>query len=201
MLRCCGLGLVLWLVAWPALAGEVQGLVSLDVEGIPLDRVGPIVVYLDGAPGQPSTRLLEQAEVRQREVSFQPAFLVVSIGQPVAMPNDDQIFHNVFSRSLGNAFDLGTYAAGRSKTIRFERPGLVRLYCSIHEGMSGGIFVSPTPWFAQASAKGHYRIVDVPPGRYELTVWNERLSGTTRHIVVPAEGTKRVDLRIGATTQ
>jgi len=196
-LPAAALASLLWLAA-PAEAGEVQGRVSLAVEGAVLEHVGPIVVFLESRDGATAAQVRRKAEVRQRAVQFQPSFLVVSVGQPVVMPNDDSIFHNVFSVSHPNDFDLGTYPAGEAKTIRFEHPGLVRIYCSIHEGMSGGIYVAPSPWFDTASGTGSYRIRDVPPGRYRLTVWNERFPETTRDLSVPAEGAARADVAMGS---
>lgn len=190
---------LVWLAAPAAAsAGDVEGRLSLAVEGAGVAQLGPLVVYLESREGASAARVAAVAEVRQRAVRFQPDFLVVAVGQPVAMPNDDSIFHNVFSMSRPNDFDLGTYPAGHSKTVRFDHPGLVRIYCSIHEGMSGGIFVAPSPWFDTASTSGRFRIRNVPAGSYRLTVWNERLPGATRTLSVPAGGSARIDLEIGA---
>jgi plastocyanin len=195
-LRALAIALALLLAAQLAGAGEVEGRVSLGLEGVEIGQLGPIVVYLEST--SPSAAARRRWEVRQRGVRFRPSFLVVAVGQPVAMPNDDDIFHNVFSLSAPNAFDLGIYPAGQSKTVTFDHPGLVRIYCSIHEGMTGGIFVAPTSWFDQAAPTGHYRIQDVPPGRYRLSVWNERLSTTSVPIDVPSDGRLRVHPKLGS---
>lgn len=179
-------------------AGAVEGRVSLAVEGAAIEQVGPIVVFLESRDGMIPGGPRGRAEVRQHAVQFQPSFLVVAAGQPVVMPNDDGIFHNVFSVSHPNDFDLGTYPAGQAKTVTFAYPGLVRIYCSIHEGMSGGIYVTPTAWFDTAAATGAYRIGDVPEGRYRLTVWNERFPETTRDVNVAATGSRRVDVALGS---
>ena len=123
-----------------------------------------------------------------------------SAGQGVLMPNDDTIFHNVFSFSRPNDFDLGVYPAGEVRTVRFQASGLVRIYCSIHESMSAEVLVVPTRWFGVASTTGEYRIPDVPPGRYRLTVWNERLPASTRNVVVNGSGSLRQDVELAANT-
>jgi len=197
--RWASVGLAWLAIAAAASAGDVEGRVSIAVDGAKLSQLGPVVVYLESRDGA-RPPLPASAEVRQRAVRFQPDFLVVAVGQPVEMPNDDSIFHNVFSMSRPNDFDLGTYPAGRSKTVRFEHPGLVRIYCSIHEGMSGGIYVAPSPWFTTASTTGHYRIKNVPEGRYRLAVWNERVAGGARQVEVPGTGPVRVDLALGSAT-
>ncbi len=182
----------------PAAAGALAGRVTLAVAEARLAELGPTVVYLDAAEGAPaSTPPPRRASIRQHNARFEPEFLVVVEGQPVEMLNDDTIFHNVFSFSRPNDFDLGLYRAGSSRTVSFRHAGLVRLYCSIHESMRGTILVTPTPWFASVAASGDYRIPDVPPGRYRLTVWNEKLPALTRPVTVSGSGTERVDLSLG----
>jgi hypothetical protein len=111
---------------------------------------------------------------------------VVAQGQTVEMPNDDSIYHNVFSFSVPNDFDLGLYPAGKSRSISFRHPGLVRLYCSIHEGMNGTIYVTPTPWFAVADGEGRYAIRGVPAGRWRVKTWTEKLPPVERTLEIGA---------------
>ena len=138
--------------------------------------------------------------IRQRGAAFEPRFLVVSTGQKVEMPNDDTIFHNVFSYSKPNDFDLGLYAAGQSNTIEFAHPGLVRIYCSIHEAMDGLIFVAPSRLFATPDAEGRYAIRDVPPGRYHVHVWSERLPAISIPIGVRPGTAVSLDITLGQSS-
>jgi hypothetical protein len=92
----------------------------------------------------------------------------------VDFPNADPIFHNAFSSFDGQIFDVGLYAPGTSKSIHFHEPGIVRVFCNIHPTMSAVILVLDTPYFARVSADGRYRITKVPPGSYELRVFDER---------------------------
>ena len=181
------------LLASAALAGaepaaSVSGHVRLGAAGLSLDDAGHIVVYLEtvAAPPPPPAA---GAEIHQHLARFEPGFTVVPAGAPVRMPNDDTIFHNVFSYSRPNDFDLGLYGAGQARTLRFEQSGLVRIYCSIHERMNGLIFVTPSSLFATPGPGGDYRIGGVPPGRYRLHVWSERLPVWTRELELhPGEG-------------
>ena len=91
-------------------------------------------------------------------------------------PNSDRIYHNVFSLSKTRPFDLGRYAAGRSKPVKFDRPGIVRVFCDIHSHMNAFILVFSHPFFALTDADGRYRIDNVPPGTYNLVAWNEGVS-------------------------
>ena len=181
-------------------AGRVRGRVVLDLAGTTLADVGPIVLFLDGVDKPLSfPPPQEQPAVHQRDARFAPSFLAIAAGTTVQMPNDDAIFHNVFSYSKPNDFDLGLYPAGQSRSVAFRHPGVVKAYCSIHESMNGTIYVAPSPWFATAGASGRFEIADVPPGRYKLATWCERLPATEREITVRPGETLSVDIPLGAS--
>jgi plastocyanin len=174
---------------------SVRGRVSVGVAGVALADAGPIVVYLE-AIAAPAPKAAAGAEIRQHLARFEPGFTVVPAGAPVRMPNEDTIFHNVFSYSKPNDFDLGMYGAGEARTVRFREPGPVRIYCSIHERMNGLIFVTPSSLFATPTASGAYHIADVPPGRYRLRVWSERLPVWTREVTLRAGEGAEVEIRL-----
>lgn len=170
-----------------ARAGEVRGRVALGVEGVALDAAGPIVVYLEGLDGPiPAPSRKRSLEIHQKDARFEPAFLAIAAGETVVMPNDDVIFHNVFSYSTPNDFDLGLYPRGDSRARTFLYPGVVRIYCSIHESMSATIFVAPSGHFAVASPDGDFALREVPPGKYRLRTWNRRLPPTSQLVEVGA---------------
>jgi plastocyanin len=194
------IALALWLALAAAASAaaqpaSVEGRISVGVVGVPLADAGPIVVYLEAvaAPAPPPG---PAAEIRQHLARFEPAFTVVPVGAEVRMPNDDTIFHNVFSYSRPNDFDLGLYGAGEARTVRFRAPGLVRIYCSIHENMNGLIFVTPSPLYARPDARGRYRIAGVPPGRYRLRAWSERLPLWTRELELRPGHSAEVEVRL-----
>jgi plastocyanin len=178
---------------------SVAGHVSLALPGVALADVAPAVITLEAVDAPAPPPLREIATLRQHAARFQPAFLVVAVGQPVEMPNDDTIFHNVFSYSRPNDFDLGLYRSGESRTLRFAHPGPVRLYCSIHERMNGLIYVAPSRLFAVADAAGAFRIVGVPAGHYRLHAWTERLPELTRELALAPGEHADVALALGAS--
>jgi hypothetical protein len=195
--------LVLLLPALPAGAhgiGRVEGRVRIAVEGASAFGVGPIVVYLEPLEAIPHPRrpAVREPQLRQRDAQFTPGFLVVAAGQEVSMPNEDRIFHNVFSYSRGNRFDLGLYAGGESRSVTFDQPGVVKIYCSIHESMSASVYVAPSGLFAQVSDAGLFSLADVPEGRYRLRTWCERLPETQQEIRVQAGRTLELEIAIGA---
>jgi plastocyanin len=168
-----------------AAEGTVRGRVVLDLPGTSLADLGPVVVYVERGGPLPVAKS-PPAEIHQKGAKFVPPFLAVAAGQRVELPNDDRIFHNVFSYSQPNEFDLGLYPAGASRGVTLRHAGEVRLYCSIHESMNGTIFVAPTPWFTIASPDGSFTLRDVPKGAAKLRTWNQRLPDTERAIEVPA---------------
>lgn len=179
----------------------VRGQITIAVEGLNLADAGAIVVFLEDLDGTRSDRdeMLPPALVRQNGARFDPPFLVVAKGQQVEMPNDDVIFHNVFSYSEPNDFDLGMYPSGQSRSLRFQRSGLVRIYCSIHEGMDGLIFVAPSHLFALPDPLGRYAISDVPPGRYSLHVWSERLPERIQRVEIAPGAAPTIDIGVGSS--
>jgi len=185
------------LLSAPALAGPtvVSGRLALGVPGASLDAVGPIVVYLDPVDADPAFELPgENPQLKQEHARFAPDFQVIVRGQTVEMPNFDAIYHNVFSYSRPNDFDLGTYPAGASRSVTFEHAGIVKAYCSIHERMNATIFVAPNPWVSVASGTGRYAITGAPPGRYVLRTWSERLPATATPIAIAPD--QRIELDV-----
>ena len=147
---------------------------------------GRSVVYLETAPRgafEPTDNV--RAVMDQRNETFLPHLLTITTGTTVDFPNSDRIYHNVFSLSKAAQFDLGRYATGKSKSVRFDRPGVVRVFCEIHSHMNAFILVFGHPFFAQTDAEGRYRIDNVPPGSYNVIAWNEGSSSDPLSVGVP----------------
>jgi plastocyanin len=179
--------------------GALRGKVELGVKGLALAAVAPVVVYLeplDGAESGGASRA--PASMHQHDARFSPAFLVVAAGQSVLMANDDAIYHNVFSYSRPNDFDLGLYPAGETRKLVLKHPGVVKLYCSIHESMNATILVAPTEWYDVVNASGGYAVKGVRPGRYRAVVWAERLPLTERTVEIGAGQSRVLDWVIGS---
>lgn len=150
----------------------------------------PSVVYLETAPrGAFEEREGSRARMDQRHERFVPHVLAITVGTTVEFPNNDATYHNVFSLSRVKSFDLGRYAAGHSKSVRFDRPGIVRVFCDIHSHMSAFILVFSHRFFAVTNEEDRYRIEGVPPGTYTVAVWHELLPRpVTSEVTVPREG-------------
>ena len=155
------------------------------------------VVYLETAP-RSAFELDDEAHavMDQRNETFVPHVLAITTGTTVDFPNSDKFYHNVFSLSKTRQFDLGRYAAGNSRPVRFDRAGIVRVFCDIHSHMNAYIIVFSHPFFAMTDAEGHYRIENVPPGTYGVIAWNEGTLSETRPITVPDGGIAEADFTV-----
>ena len=155
------------------------------------------VVYLETAPrGAFEQSVSTRAVMNQRNETFVPHVLAISTGTTVDFPNSDRIYHNVFSLSKTAPFDLGRYAVGHSKAIRFDRAGVVRVFCDIHSHMNAFILVFSHPFFTTTDGDGRYRLDNVPSGTYNLVAWNEGVSSAGRLVTVPDGGVAELDLTV-----
>jgi plastocyanin len=160
------------------------------------EDVGQAVIWL--ATGKPVSVAPVQAEINTAEKQFSPHVLVVPLGSTVTFPNHDPFNHNVFSLSEEKPFDLGLYGRGETRSVTFDKAGIVRIFCNVHPQMSALVVVRDNPYFSQPSSDGSFTIAPVPPGRYTLHAWHERSSETTRDLTVPAEGMESLELELDA---
>ncbi len=188
----------------PAAAAEFTVQVELADSRLPSvqkrkDYSG-VVVWLEPASGRPHlprrTYIMTQKGKR-----FIPHVLPITVGSTVNFPNEDIVFHHVFSNSAEQPFDTDLYPPGESRKMEFRRDGVVRVFCKIHSSMSAVIVVLQTPYFAVSAPDGAIRIKRVPPGQYTLRVWHERasedtLTGLARAVSIGEAGLKLDAIRI-----
>ena len=153
------------------------------------------VVYLETAPRSAfDERDPGRAVMDQRNERFVPHVLAVMVGTIVDFPNSDRIYHNVFSLSRAKRFDLGRYAAGKSKGVRMDRPGVVRVFCDIHSHMNAFVLVFNHPFFDVTDVEGRFELPSLPSGTYTVVGWYEGEARVTRSVMVPPSGWAEVDL-------
>ena len=152
-----------------------------------------VVVWLEPAEGAaPAPPSPKRVQMVQREKTFTPHVIAIPSGSIVDFPNFDPIFHNAFSNFSGMPFDVGLYPPGKTRSVAFKQPGIVRVFCNIHPTMSAIIAVLSTPWFVVTPASGKFSIGNVPPGDYQLRLFHERavpenLHALERRITVPGD--------------
>lgn len=160
------------------------------------------VVFIEGnvgASSAPATNLVTvtTSRVAQKGAQFAPHILPVMAGTTVEWPNNDDIFHNVFSISDAKNFDLDLYKGNPpEKRVTFDQAGKVDVYCSIHANMNCIVLVLENPYFASTDKDGNYTIKNVPAGKYKLKAWHERLPADEQEITVPETGAVKVDFTL-----
>jgi plastocyanin len=179
-----------------AAAASVAG--KLTLEGSREKRVkhrrdfSSVVVWLQPAGHNRLAVTPHKAVIEQKDKMFLPHVLAIPVGSSVEFPNYDPIFHNAFSNFEGQIFDVGLYPPRTTRSVKFHREGIVRVFCNIHPSMSAVIVVLRSPYFDVTDAGGSFRIQDVSPGEYTLKVFHERateptLDALSRRISVAAD--------------
>lgn len=141
-------------------------------------------VYLERANGTSPGSDTAPFRIGQSARTITPHVSAVQVGQLVEFPNDDDVFHNIFSLSAGNSFSLGRYAPGTTETTRFDEPGVVRLFCDIHSEMAGVILVVDTPYLTRVEPDGTYALANVPPGEYRAIAWHPTAGADTTAVTL-----------------
>jgi plastocyanin len=182
-----------------AAGGKYESRKLKFVERVNYAELRDFVVYIDQAAPFKFEPPAKPLKVAQKDGIFMPHVLPVLVGSVVEWPNNDDIFHNVFSISDPKPFDLDLYNAPEIKRVTFEKTGRVDVFCSIHTRMHCIILVLENPYFAVSDAKGRYTIANIPPGIYKLKAWHERLPSQVQEITVPEQGETKVDFTLGIT--
>ena len=166
------------------------------IKTIDYENLQDFVIYL--VPDQPTGPRPSgpTPSIMQKNAIFEPRVLPVQVGTTVEFPNEDDIYHNVFSFSNAKPFDLGLYK-NESKSITFEEAGRIDVFCAIHKDMSCIILVLDTPWFTVADKKGRYSFRDIPAGSYQLVAWHERLPEHREAVTVLEEDVLTIDITMG----
>lgn len=147
------------------IGGKPTADVVISVEGLPSEKL----------KAQNSKLKTSNAVMDQKNKKFIPRVLPVLAGATVDFPNNDNTWHNVFSKSEAKELDLGLYPSGESRSVTFDKTGVVRILCNVHPSMEAYIVVQGHPYFSPADSRGNYRLNGVPLGKYRLDVWHPEL--------------------------
>ncbi len=185
-LFCCGADF--------ATAGSIVG--KVKAHGV--KNSADAVVYIEKIESKSFPAPKEHALLDQKGLKFHPHVLPVLAGTIVDFLNSDDVLHNVFSPdACADKMNLGTWPKGQKRSFTFKNPGCQAvLLCNVHPEMEAFVVVCETPYFAVSSPDGSYEIKDVPPGKYTLTIWHEKLKGQPVQIEVPEKGEAKADFDI-----
>ncbi len=152
------------------------------------------VVFVEGAKAPPPS--IQSAVIEQRNSRFEPDLIAIPVGSTVQFPNQDPIFHNVFSLSKARRFDLGFYPRTKSKSVTFDQPGVVQVYCHLHASMYAAIVVYDSPWCVKLATTGDFAFHDMPAGRYRIVAWHKVAGAHAATVDVPASGFAHVAIGV-----
>jgi plastocyanin len=188
-MRRLALLLALLFLSLPVSAEDLRGRIQLLAKGGKGPARGVDVrqalVWFEPAAGATVRPAAMPYVMTTKDKQFVPRVLTVPKGSRVVFPNQDVILHNVFSVSGGNSFDLGLYKKGPGKEATFKEPGLVRVFCNVHQAMVAYIWVLDTPFLAAPGADGSFALTGLPRGPGKLTVWHEQADPVTIDVQVP----------------
>jgi plastocyanin len=161
-------------------------------------KFGHIAVWLEtGSGSAPPIK----STMRQAGLRFDPDFLILPTGSTVLFPNFDPLFHNIFSLSPAQRFDLGYYENGKTRQVVFPRSGVVQIYCHVHPEMYGVVVTTPSQWTAIPTGDGTFTFAGVASGKYKVVVW-QRTAGLVRQTIsVPSNGTVQVNFTLPTDSQ
>jgi len=168
------------------------GTISGKVDVNPAKYLEDTIVYLKSVPGtyKPATHAMDQ-----KGMTFLPHILIVTQGDTVKFLNNDSVVHNVYSPD-NEGYNLGSFKQNEDRSYTFAKPGVYAQLCSVHPEMLAFIFVGQNPYAAIVDKKGAYVIKNVPPGTYQLAVWNAKLKGPEKSVTVTAGKTVEENLAV-----
>jgi plastocyanin len=181
--------------------GTIAGRVTIERGRVTKGDRSGVVVYLEGVPERSTRPPREPHEIRQIDRKFIPAVSAVVVGTTISFPNDDKIFHNVYSNSEGSEFDLGAYKSGTTESVVVSRPGRVDVFCNIHPEMQATVLVLETRHFDLTDKGGSFVLHDVPPGAYDLLAWQVHGDPVRSKVTVRGGSTTNVALRLVEDTR
>jgi hemoglobin len=178
-------------------AGALHG--TLTLEGKPLSSLGLVMLWPKG--GKAVKRAAKFRVIEQRNKTFAPHLMAVPVGSTVAFPNFDSIYHNVFSLSAPQRFDLGLYKSGDMRQVVFDKPGIIRLGCNIHANMAAYLVVVDAPHYVVSEQDGNFSFRSLRPGKYRVQAWSEQSADPviTEITIKAGDNALPLDLKGGAS--
>ena len=137
--------------------------------------------------------------IAQHNLQFQPFLTIIPVGADVSFPNLDPTKHHVYSFSPAKKFELKLFAKDQSRTVHFDKAGVVALGCNIHDQMSAFIMVTDSAWTARTDGQGMVTFADAPNAPGRLTVWHpylRALDGELQQKISASQHSARFQIRL-----
>jgi plastocyanin len=150
----------------------------VSIEGLSKDQVKAQMSLV-----KPQNKIMDQQNLK-----FIPTVVAIIVGERVDFPNNDKSWHNVYSKGGANDFDLGLYAPGKTRSKKFDKPGVSRILCNAHPSMEGFIIVKDHPFFSTTDSRGNYEIKNVPLGKARVDIWYPNLEVRSETVEIVRDG-------------
>jgi plastocyanin len=137
--------------------------------------------------------------ISQQNLQFHPFLTIVPVGADISFPNLDNTKHHVYSFSPAKRFELKLFAKDQSRTVHFDKAGVVALGCNIHDQMSAFVIVTDSAWTARTNAQGIVQFGDAPNGPGRLVVWHPYLrapNGTVQEAIATNQHSATFSVRL-----
>lgn len=185
--------------ASPRSHAELTNSTHLAAARVPAIQVREAVVFVEQIPAGLERKLArksQQALVVQTHGHFVPSPMSIAAGTTVEFENHDTAYHNVFSVSSARRFNVGKYGPNQTRQVRFERTGLIKLFCDIDPAELGYLYVTPNHAYAQPDSTGAFALPNLPHGTYRLRVWSPDHRPISRVVEMPRRGDLSIALRL-----
>lgn len=185
---------LLFVLSIASTAGDIKG--KVKARGV--KHGGDAVIYIEKIDGRQFVAPKEHAKMDQKNLTFIPHVLPILVGTTVDYLNSDEVLHNVFSpEDCAEKLNLGTWPKGQIRSYTFKNPGCVPvMLCNVHPEMEAYVIVLQTPYYSVSAKDGSYELKNVPPGKYQLKIWHEKLKGPPVDVEVPDRGEVVVDFEL-----
>ena len=184
----------------PNICGRTHTLDDLLVS--PRNRgIANVIVALAGV-SKPWTRVAgpKRLVLDNRDCRFSPHVAVAETGVELVARNCDPVLHTTHLYGTLEA-NLALPFEDMSVTQIIDKPGMIIVKCDVHGWMQAYVRVDDHPFHAVTDASGSFRITDIPPGRYELQIWQERLGALTRTVLIESGKTQEIRIEYPALAE
>ena len=143
------------------------------VKGKKVGSLTNAVVYVERIKDKKFVPPKTNVVLETKSHSFSPHILPILAGTTVEIPYYDNIKSCEYTHISFDKPEKGIKSESAKKALTFSNPGVLPLYCKIHNEMSAFIIVCETPYFCVSDDKGNYKIQNIPEGKYKISVWQE----------------------------